>query len=383
MRKTFHLEIDSSRIYGLDLLRAVAICDVVIQHGTYLLPRRWAAAVGLFGVDGVSMFFVLSGFLIGGILIKSVEQHPVTGSLLVNFWIRRWFRTLPAYFVVLIAVCCLNVLFTPGFSLASTKRYFVFAQNLWRAHPHFFPEAWSLSIEEWFYLLVPLLLVTLIRGGRVSPRVAIFTTAVVILLAATGIRLYRHAVIDVKSLSDWDSLFRKQVVTRLDSLMFGVIGAAIRHYHNRFWLACMTPAFWSGLGIMGLLKTASLTSAFPVGGVFFDVFIFSVAASGTLLLLPWLSEYRGGKGVMRGAVTFISLISYSMYLLNLTVVQVWILGGGRFPVVEAKSPLFLVLLQVAYHVNVLVLSLLLYKYVELPMMRLRDHPKLLAMLRVQ
>ena len=88
------------RIYGLDILRALAILDIVVGH---LLYR-----IGYYGVvtifDGVNLFFVLSGFLIGQILIRLLD-NGIQFKSLVNFWYRRWMRTLPAYFFILIIIC--------------------------------------------------------------------------------------------------------------------------------------------------------------------------------------------------------------------------------------------------------------------------------------
>jgi peptidoglycan/LPS O-acetylase OafA/YrhL len=82
------------RIYGLDILRAVAILDILIGHSL----THANIDFGLF--DGVNLFFVLSGFLIGKILIKNMEREFTIKSL-YTFWYRRWMRTLPAYFLYL------------------------------------------------------------------------------------------------------------------------------------------------------------------------------------------------------------------------------------------------------------------------------------------
>src|SRR5689334_3382371 len=92
------LEIDEKRVYGLDILRAAAILFVVILHGKNVLPHAGRDFLQLFVFDGVTIFFVLSGFLIGGVLIKILEKQTATFKTLLNFWQRRWFRTLPNYY---------------------------------------------------------------------------------------------------------------------------------------------------------------------------------------------------------------------------------------------------------------------------------------------
>src|SRR3954452_6127505 len=85
------------RVYGLDILRAMAILLVVFGHSAvyfgydaYHWPRLG---------DGVSLFFVLSGYLIGRILFKTIEKGFDFKDL-VGFWFRRWMRTLPVYFFI-------------------------------------------------------------------------------------------------------------------------------------------------------------------------------------------------------------------------------------------------------------------------------------------
>src|SRR6185437_6603625 len=94
----------NSRIYGLDLLRAYAILAVVASHGqSFLQPDNiLRKAIGRLYTDGVSVFFVLSGFLIGSILLKTINEQEFNSKKLLHFWIRRWFRTLPTYFLFLI-----------------------------------------------------------------------------------------------------------------------------------------------------------------------------------------------------------------------------------------------------------------------------------------
>src|ERR1041384_552442 len=170
MRNFFRIDFNPNRVYGLDILRALAILFVIIGHGGYFLPPKAQTINSFFVFDGVSIFFVLSGFLIGGILIKNLENKTINKRLLLDFWIRRWFRTLPNYLFILVIVTALNVLFTDGFSINYIKRYFIFSQNLFYQHPSFFPEAWSLSVEEWFYLLIPVIIFSSILFVKITAK---------------------------------------------------------------------------------------------------------------------------------------------------------------------------------------------------------------------
>lgn len=148
----FNIEL-KDRIFGLDILRAAAILFVLYSHGRPLIASYVNKNVfNIFSLDGVTLFFVLSGFLIGRILIKIYfKESPLTWKDSWSFWVRRWFRTVPPYFIML---CILLVFaFIQGtFTNTNFLQYFLFIQNLWYSHPSFFPEAWSLTLEEWFYL---------------------------------------------------------------------------------------------------------------------------------------------------------------------------------------------------------------------------------------
>jgi len=88
------------RVFGLDLVRAVAVLAVLFAHGCDLLGPAFSAprTAQAFAVGGVELFFVLSGVLIGGIIIDGVRRDV---RWVANFWTRRWLRTLPNSFVFL------------------------------------------------------------------------------------------------------------------------------------------------------------------------------------------------------------------------------------------------------------------------------------------
>ncbi len=93
------MEKHSERWYGLDHLRAAAIIVVLMYHYRAFKHPQWIDEVGRFGWTGVDLFFVLSGFLISGQLFKEIEKK---GKFSVNiFYIKRFFRIIPAYFFTL------------------------------------------------------------------------------------------------------------------------------------------------------------------------------------------------------------------------------------------------------------------------------------------
>ncbi len=364
----FSLEIEGNRIFGLDILRAMAILFVVFGHGASLVPPAIGTMMEYFTMDGVSIFFVLSGFLIGGILIKVINTEGVSFNSLFHFWIRRWMRTLPAYFFVLILLAFLFYYFEPGFSFGHTKRYFIFLQNFNIPHPGFFAEAWSLSIEEWFYLISPSLIFILIRVCKLSTTTAILSTVVAIILLTVLFRLYRYMSMPINTIGDWDGYFRKQVITRLDSLMFGVIGAYIFYFHNSLWKQYKVSFFILGL-LMLIIQQVTSVIGFAGVGLYQCVFSFLVSSTGTLFLLPYLSELKTGRGVLFKILTYVSLISYSMYLLNLSVVQWITLRHMNFYGLSGLN--LMITKYLLFWIFTIVGATLLFKYVERPFISMR------------
>lgn len=158
---------DHSRVPELDGIRAVAVWMVLVSHIGY----GWAAPVGTYdhipavilqaishGWLGVDLFFILSGFLITGILLDTREGP----HYFRNFYVRRVLRIIPLY-AVYVGVCCVFYRGYDSFFLLST----VFAANLSHLFgvsvPHGPGVLWSLAVEEHFYMLWPLLVFLLSR----------------------------------------------------------------------------------------------------------------------------------------------------------------------------------------------------------------------------
>lgn len=369
------IDFDRKRTYGLDILRALAILFVVIGHGSHYLPSESLQNISNFFVfDGVSIFFVLSGYLIGGVLIKNFDNKLPTIRTLFNFWGRRWFRTLPNYYFILILLVLLNFIFHEkmghpfegGFKIII--KYFFFAQNFNTPHPTFFNEAWSLCIEEWFYLLIPSLIFVCAGLLHFKTKNSILLVAISVIIFVTCFRYFRYLNFP-NSIIEWDLNYRKQVLTRLDSLMFGLIGAYFSFYYKRIWTKYKRTLFVVGILILCIQKysTYFIYLNFPI---YQCVFLFTITSIGTILLIPFLSEYKRGDGRVYTTFTYISLISYSMYLLNLTPVQLYPVNFINKYVTHIPLILYL-----SYLMFTIIGSILLYKYFEKPMMDLRDKLK--------
>lgn len=366
-KSLFSIHIDPKRVFGLDILRCIAILAVVWGHAVYKSEHREILEL-IIPIDGVSLFFVLSGYLIGGILIKVVNENDANLPVLWNFWTRRWLRTIPNYLLILTALLTLSTFLIPDFRPVEYIRFFIFSQNFATAHPNFFHEAWSLAVEEWFYLLTPLSLFLLIGISRGKIRLSILTVAIGMIMAATAFRLQRYLIHPPTEVYQWNSFFRMQVATRLDAIMYGVLGAYVAYYHKGFWTRFKKPMLLIGipLTVIPFLLPLSYSSLYAC------VFSFSVFSIGILLCLPFMSQVKSGKGILYRAVTHISLISYSMYLTNHTLIRELIINEMLYSHLQVFGTAADAVCFVLLWILTLGLSTILYKFVEIPFMGLRD-----------
>ena len=383
MRRLFQFEISENRIFGLDVLRFVAIFMVLLGHSLILVPQEYKKSVNPFLYDGVAIFFVLSGFLIGGILVKIVNKQAATWAGLLDFWKRRWMRTLPVYLVVLLFLMAYTLIFFPVNFPKEWFRFFIFTQNIFGHYrPGFFAEAWSLSIEEWFYLSVPLILFVALMLFKSSTKWTILIVSLGLLAAITYYRYYLYYSYGISENPNpyQIKLFKKfltygidyQVIPRLDSIMFGVLAAFIAHYYPKVW-----NAKWNILlVIVGLYLL--YYSKFHMGksyGPFANIWCPTLKSLAVFFMLPFMSNLRKGLGKWTIWVSFFSLISYSMYLVNLNVVTIAIIKHtihGNYSVGKFVAGEGWILDYLLFWIFTISISFVLYQWIEVPFMKLRD-----------
>lgn len=222
------------RIFGLDLMRAVAITAVVLGHlpvlESFSAGSLFTELLKLSAFWGVEIFFVLSGFLIGRILINTALQNGFGKPQLLNFLKRRWMRTLPNYFLVLL----INILlgWVIGFDLSGAWRYFVFTQNLWQNQIGFFTESWSLSVEEWAYLLLALSIwgVFVFKRKRLKHRLLGCLVFLWVLFVASKAYYFFY-----NPEQDWNLALKSVVIYRIDAIITGVLFAWGSVFSARFF----------------------------------------------------------------------------------------------------------------------------------------------------
>jgi peptidoglycan/LPS O-acetylase OafA/YrhL len=353
------------RLIGLDLVRSLAIVFVVLAHGLgFLYPHHswmtWAGHLGSFGVD---LFFVLSGYLIGGILLR---QGPEIGQArgLLRFWLRRWLRTVPNYWLFL----ALNVPFMlyiwklPVDIPSFFWRFPLFWQNLTSRHPPFFPESWSLAVEEWFYLILPLLLWLGLKVTR-RHQLVVLISAVALLVAPLLARLLMPPP-DI-----WAEDLRKVVIFRLDAIMYGVVMAWCHQRWPHVVRQWRYPLLALGLALLAWTYRDFFVLDLQ-NSWYARTWLSSVITLGFACCLPWAAALRRlGPDWLETGVHRIALWSYAMYLLNIPM-SIWLSqswGELTARSVGAGWTVFIV-----YWGLVVGLAAAVFHYFESPILRLRD-----------
>lgn len=243
-----------SRAIGPDLLRAAAILLVMLVHLPVEATPSVLLGVRTYGWLGVDVFFVLSGFLIGSQLFKEISR---TGRLdIKSFYIRRAFRIFPAFFTVLGLYALFPVLrdaptMQPLWSFATFTLNFNFDPRVGRA----FSQAWSLCVEEHFYLILPILVLLLYR--RINTKCALVVAAAAIfasmILRYTLWETQVAVLVETGNFRDAFSVYLKDVYyptyTRLDGLLFGVTLAGLRHFYPDAYRRYAPPKVALPLGV--------------------------------------------------------------------------------------------------------------------------------------
>jgi peptidoglycan/LPS O-acetylase OafA/YrhL len=360
---------ENQRAFGPDLIRAAAIVLVIMSHtipGGTMFPALGIAR-DYWGVWGVEIFFVLSGYLIGGILINDFYAGQLNGlGGLFAFWKRRWFRTLPNYYLFL--VLFLGIHLTEQRELPSEFwKYLWFGQALYSTHPVFYLMVWSLAIEEWFYLLFPIFLLVLSRLVARRERTVLATIAL-FLIAPMILRYFMHT-------TGWMGV-RGATLPRLDAIAYGTCLAFIQKNHAPLW-NFMVKNWLVGAGavvaVYGHAYWHTLVSGwFSVDSIFFRVFYFCLISASIALLFPSVARFNPPASWWTSIVRKLSLWSYSMYLSHLFCFWLIAQGFKLFGLKIQGGNWTQVVGDMMDWVVTLAFSAMLYKYYEKPLMDLRE-----------
>jgi peptidoglycan/LPS O-acetylase OafA/YrhL len=301
-----------NRNFGLDVIRMLAIWLVLLQHGGYqIIPNLKGLKIGGFGVE---IFFVLSGFLIGGILLKSLSKENSLKSVW-RFWVRRWFRILPVYYLMLL----IKFLFFDSSIGVDVFYYVFFLQNNFYGI-QFYEVTWSLVIEEWFYIISPLVISVIYKLGKTNRirLIGLLSFLFMILM----FRVYYVYAFDVSY-----GGVNGNVPFRLDSLFYGVVLAFIKINYNKMYQYLSKHIFLivSLVFLVGYLMLISYWGAnsISIDDSFFARTIgFSFVSFFATLLIPFFEvNIKSSKSHLISKswymlVTYTSLWTFAIYLIH-------------------------------------------------------------------
>ena len=349
-----------SRNANLDLLRAVAVTMVILGHLPDA-PRESAPAVlwvadwfRHYGGLGVDLFFVLSGFLVSGLLFREYLAHGRAD--VPRFLIRRGFKIYPAFYVFIILTFLLRLRAGDTLTSRNLLSELLFVQNY---GPYVWSHTWSLAVEEHFYLLLAAIVMALCRWVPRAPleRIPLIfwcTTAAVFVARAVTIAHAPYAT----------PTHRFPTHLQIDSLFTGVVLSYYYHTDARLALVIRRYAPWLAVASACCLVLAhslsNPTTRYLAGHLLTNAGFGALVLIAVVLATPagWL-----GRAVAR-----IGAQSYSVYLWHQAV-----LGFGVVLVPRLIGRPITFYETVAWYVPLaFVIGVLAAKCVEFPALRLRD-----------
>jgi peptidoglycan/LPS O-acetylase OafA/YrhL len=386
------------RLIYLDVLRAAAILLVLGAHTIAFRLPEGSFGFRLFrlwrhmGWVGVDLFFVLSGFLIGGLLFAEYRKYH--GIHFGRFLIRRSFKIWPGYLALLAAVAVWDIKYvgsTPREAASDVWPYLLQIQNYFGPLVEEIGQTWSLAVEEHFYLLLPLLLAILIgftmrRGARTADRasdaapfrsIPLFCLGLSILCLALRTLAWRRLP-HFEGMEDIGG-FKMHWPThlRLDSLFVGVTLAYFTQFSQarvdalRPWksvilllsLACFIPP-----GIFSYYSPFTCTIGYT---------LLAIGSAG-LVLLAWFRGTDPDKIVANAAPMGIRLIagigaySYSIYLWHMPFVEPFVTKKVLPHLHLWGSPFLFLAQSMAYVAVAIALGVFTFYAIEKPALRVRD-----------
>jgi len=332
--------INQKRNFGLDIIRSLSILLVLLAHRFTLYYE--------YGIVGVQFFFVLSGFLIGQILIKDFYQKGCV-KVVLHFLKRRWFRILPLYYFLL----TLKILFYGNPFGWKIIVYYLFLQaNILGVG--FWGITWSLVVEEWFYLLLPISMLVFFKNGIKKHNLLVF-----LILGIFSCLILRFC---------WNYFGCGNIVYQFDCLLLGVFLAYLKIFFFQAYSKLSSILFF----IIGVIGVASFTvilgdiSSVDLFDSFYRVIWYFLISIFISFIIPFVEQSNfinytlKGVGALYYFFTWTSILTYSIYLVHTEIFRIYF---------ENISDTFLVCI----HFFILYLvCFCIYFLFEHPMLNLRD-----------
>lgn len=315
----------TGRNRSLDALRGIAVLLVIIHH--YAAESASFLHIGMVGVD---LFFVLSGFLISGLLFSEFKK---TGKIcLWRFFVRRGLKIYPAFYVFLL-------LTLPITRNVGSGRFWSEVFFLQSYQPHFWQHTWSLSVEEMFYLALPLLLLLLLATSKNFAAVPWIGVCLIILCS------FLRSRVSVQSFS--------RAHLRADALFAGVALGYYRHFRPEIFMRVSRAKWLLPLALLFLLPCFF--------GDHSGVALTNLPLTASILGFSGLVCWSQGVKIRAPLVAGIGRYSYSIYLWHMPLAM-------YFGVIAPVSLVGFV----AYVCLALAVGVVAATIIEVPVLHLRD-----------
>lgn len=367
-----HQALPSTRLHGLDTLRSCAILLVIAYHfKAFVSGANTFGFLSQIGWAGVDLFFVLSGYLIGNQIFASLIRQDFS---LKVFHSRRFLRTLPNFYVVL-ALYFLFPSVMGGNTPPELWRFLSFTQNLGLHTGTAFSHAWSLCIEEQFYLILPALALAFLLTAKHCKKSMAYAWVLLIGLIVSGMLLRGWLW---QNLVHNDETFYNYIyyssLGRFDELLPGVALALIKNYHRPLWqrllqwgnqflaagLVCVA-LMWYLFANFHYLEGQGYTYMMTTVG--YSLMAISFALLAVAALSPKSLLYK----VRIPGCYHLAAWSYAIYLVHKAIFFI-LKAPFKQAGIDLESPLALSVMMLCS----LLAGYLLYRLIESPFMHLRD-----------
>ena len=396
----------ASNYASLDGIRALSILLVLVFHTIFVYqlahPTETVESIlneiggwwgwALNGDKGVDVFFVMSGFLISGILFRQIDKK---GHMdLKNFYIRRYLRLTPAYYFTLTVYWLLN-----GPNSEYIWANYLYVSNFIDYGHQAVGWTWSLAIEEQFYFIYPLLLFVILKFSK-SPGYVMLWLFIASIAVRAGIVMTDEAIrtspgsrmyLDHDYFNHFFTVLYDNLHTRFGSLLVGCIAAYNFHFHkdklNEFFNSTM-GLLTTVIGLILIIFFMGFANYLPTYDEYQNVHIWYYILNRNLfslgigiIIMAMLLQQHGLAEALRKlfSVPFLypfAVLSYSLYLIHLVVMAVVIPALINLTIsMPAEYPWSisetLVYGFVISTVLSMVIATLMYLFIEKPVMNLR------------
>jgi peptidoglycan/LPS O-acetylase OafA/YrhL len=344
------------RLKSLDFLRGIAVVLVMFRHHT-ISPLLEQA-----GWIGVDLFFVLSGFLVSGLLFSEFKKYGNLKPFL--FLARRGLKIYPLFYIFIVFIILVHLKNDKQMTNYQLIGELFFLQNyLGGLAKH----TWTLAIEEHFYIFLPILFGLLIKIDKVNPFRFIPLSFLIIAVSCFSMRIYNNI-----AYPEFNHQFHQSLShIRFDSLFFGVLLSYFHHFHQEKLKEFLSPN--KVLIFIVCIIFIIPPFVFQIENVFINTIGLSllyIGFGGILMSFLYFIDVDKSPIYLKPIINFIAFIgfySYSIYLWHTTA------GGYAHKLLSAMFDTQTVFLHFIIYFLLSILSgVFISKLVEQPFLKIRD-----------